>query len=217
MPMRTLLRDGQRQSVAHVLQPHAAGNVGDVAQLAAEGHAAKVFRRAAPGAGEPDLIARRRPGNSLNRKPARSEFLLFAIGADHGHRTLIVADGVLVVGERHRLAVGRNLGIADPVDAVEQHLARWDTQVASGGSRGQSGRPRGCRRWATNRRPARSPGLRAACRRSAEPVPACRRGHSRVRPTVSRRMASSPLLEIASSSASLKPNSREPCSSVRAR
>ena len=42
---------------------------------------------------------------------------------DHGHRTLVVAAGIFVVRERHALAVRRNLGMADPVNAVKQHLA----------------------------------------------------------------------------------------------
>ena len=45
------------------------------------------------------------------------------IRLDHSHRTFVVATGVFVVRERHALAVRRNLGMADPVNAVQQNLA----------------------------------------------------------------------------------------------
>src|SRR5580658_3587532 len=77
------------------------------------------------GAGKPDLIARRRPENSLQRGPAgrKFSFWFLAIGADHGERTFVIAPWIFMIGEGDPLAVRRNLRMTHPVDAVEQHFA----------------------------------------------------------------------------------------------
>src|ERR1700687_639591 len=54
-------RHRQYRSVPQVFQPHAAGHVRDVSQLAREGHGARVVGAARAGGREPYLIARRRP------------------------------------------------------------------------------------------------------------------------------------------------------------
>src|SRR4029077_14217296 len=96
-----LMGHDKRGSVPHVLQPHAAGHVGDWPDLARQGYGARIQSGAIVGGGEPDLIARWRPENSLHRLPARRKFLFLflAIRADDGHGTLVVSPGIFMIGE----------------------------------------------------------------------------------------------------------------------
>jgi len=59
------------------------------------------------------------------RLPTGAELFLLAlaIGADDGDGAFIITSRIFVISEGHPLAVGRNFGVADPVDAVEKNLA----------------------------------------------------------------------------------------------
>ena len=166
-PNALLMRDHQRRSIPHILQPHAPGTL--VMGRSLPERVTAIGFRALPavGCGKPDLVARRRPENSLHAisSPRTVSFLSVAVGRDHGNRTFVVASRVFMVGKGDPFAVRRNLGVADPVDAVEQHFANGILQAPMTVFGNVTDDRHRCRRWRTSRRPAHCPALRAAFRR----------------------------------------------------
>src|SRR5580692_11693162 len=118
-----LMGNHEGHAVAKILEPHAARHVGDGTHLAVQGGRAQVFGTAAIGGREPNLVACRRPENALQRSPAAGELLLVSLEVNDGDRAFIVAIGILMIRNGHEPSVWGDFGIADPIDAVEEHLA----------------------------------------------------------------------------------------------
>ena len=96
-----------------------------VRSLPAESHAARIVGAASVARGKPNLVASGRPENALDRGPSSRQdlFFTFTFGVDHSNRSLVIPAGILMVGKGHPLAIRGNLGLADPVDAINQNFA----------------------------------------------------------------------------------------------